>query len=121
MLLLGGVGLWFAVPYVVPIQTLFRWSRPSLDQYAANVMVPGSTTLAHPPRRLGFFNVLKTEPLSHGFVFQHDSCNPFDWCGIAYSTEPLPEFDRMRKATSNSRSRRWAENGTACFVSDGRF
>ena len=97
VVLLAGIGAWSAVPYVVPFETLFRWSKPSLDAYAAKVMAPGSTALANPPSRLGYFNVIRTETLPHGFLFQHDSCNPFDWCGIAYSTEPLPEQEKDAK------------------------
>jgi hypothetical protein len=39
--------------------------------------------------------VLKVEPLPHGFLFQHDSGHPFDWCGIAYSEEPLPTEEKL--------------------------
>ncbi len=90
VVIIGAYGAWQAIPYVVPLDTLFRWSKPDLDAYAAKVMAPGSTALANPPKRLGYLNVLTVEPLPHGFLFQHDSCNPFDWSGIAYSEHPLP-------------------------------
>jgi hypothetical protein len=98
---LGGIATWMAYPriltYTLSSDELFRRSRPALDAYAIQVMAPGSTALTNPPKRLGYFNVISTAPLPHGFVFQHDSCNPFDWCGIAYSTEPLPEEDKDAK------------------------
>jgi hypothetical protein len=98
VMIVGGVGAWrAAIPYVVSIDTLFRWSKPQLRAYAAKVMSPGSTALANPPKRLGYFNVQKVEALPHGFMFQHDSCNPFDWCGIAYSEDPLPKEEKDAK------------------------
>ena len=90
-------GAWQALPYLVPFNTLFRWSKSDLEAYAARVMSPGSTAIANPPKRLGYLNVLKVEPLPHGFLFQRDSCNPFDWCGIAYSEDALPGEEKDAK------------------------
>jgi hypothetical protein len=87
---LAMVGGWALYPYL-SFPEMFRRSKPALEQYAAQVTAPGSTALTSPPKRLGYFKVLKTEPLPHGFLFQTDSFGgPFDWSGIAYSTEPLP-------------------------------
>ncbi|MCE9588908.1 MAG: hypothetical protein K8S99_00105 [Planctomycetes bacterium] len=70
----------------------FRLSRPALDAYPAQVKASGPASLANPPSTISYFNVLKVEPLPHGFLFQSDYGNPFDWGGIAYSTEPLPKY-----------------------------
>ena len=92
-LVLVCVATWFAYPHFsFPEQ--FRRSKPALNAFAANVTASGSTALARPPSRLGYFKVLKMEPLPHGFLFQSDYGNPFDWLGIAYSTQPLPEYDK---------------------------
>jgi hypothetical protein len=86
-----GVGAWVAYGYS-SFDERFRRSRPALDAYAARVTTEGTAMLAAPPRRLGYFTVLKAEPLPHGFLFQSDYGNPFDWTGIAYSTERLDGF-----------------------------
>jgi hypothetical protein len=89
LLIIGG---WFAYPYF-SFRERFRRSKPALEAYAARVREAGSAAINAPPRRLGYFDVLKMEPLPHGFVFESDYGNPFDWLGIAYSTEPLPEYE----------------------------
>jgi hypothetical protein len=95
--ILAAIGAWYAIPYAVPFDTLLKWSRADMDAYAAKVMAPGSTALANPPKRIGYFNVVSMEPLPHGFLFQHDSGNPFDWLGIAYSEQPLPNEEKDAK------------------------
>lgn len=94
--LLVGVATWFIYPYF-SFSVIFRRSTPALDRYAAQVTATGSTALATPPGRLGYFKVLKVESLPHGFLFQHDAGNPFDWNGLAYSTEPLPREEKNRE------------------------
>jgi hypothetical protein len=89
---LAALGAWAVYPYF-SFTERFRRSKPSLERYATQVNAPGSAALSDPPRRLGYFNVMKTEPLPHGFLFQSDYGNPFDWSGIAYSTQPLPHGD----------------------------
>lgn len=96
VVLLALVG-WQAIPYVIPFETLFRWSKSDLDAYAADVMKSGPTALSNPPSKLGWFHVVKMQPLPHGFLLQHDSCNPFDWQGIAYSEVPLPREEKDSK------------------------
>ncbi len=88
-----GLAAWFAYPHFF-FKESFRRSKPALDAYAAQVTAPGSTALEKPPPRLGYFNVLKVGPLPHGFLFQHDAGNPFDWIGLAYSVEPLPREEK---------------------------
>jgi hypothetical protein len=93
----GGIVLlsivaWFAFPYF-SFAEQFRRSKPALNAYAARVAAPGSSALAKPPARLGYFSVEKVEPLPHGFLFESDFGGMFDWNGIAYSTEPLPRYD----------------------------
>lgn len=85
---------WFAYPYF-SFHEMVRRSIPALDAYAARVSAEGPAALATPPTKLGYFNVGKIEPLPHGFLFESDYGNPFDWNGLAYSTEPLPgtEYD----------------------------
>jgi hypothetical protein len=92
-LILGGVGTWTVYPYF-SFAEMFRRSRPALDAYAARVTAPGSAALSSPPKRLGYFNVLKVGALPNGFLFQHDQGNPFDWNGLAYSTTPLPQVEK---------------------------
>ena len=94
LFILGGVGAWWVFPEFVDFKTAFRWSKPALDDYAAKVIATGPAMLATPPKRIGYINVLTMEPLPHGFVFQHDKGHPFDWSGLAYSTEPLPSEDK---------------------------
>jgi hypothetical protein len=83
---------WYVYPYFSYAE-MFRRSRPALDAYAAKIMASGTAELATPPTRLGYYHVLSVEPLPHGFLFQHDSGNPFDWNGLAYSTQPLPRYE----------------------------
>jgi hypothetical protein len=90
--ILLGVSAWFVYPYL-SFKEMFRRSRPALDAYAQQVTASNSIAIVNPPRRLGYFNVLKVESLPQGFLFQSDFGNPFDWCGIAYSTTPLPHFE----------------------------
>jgi len=90
--LLFGIAAWYAYPYF-SFTERFRRSKPALDAYAAQVGRLGPTSLAKPPSRIGYFNVLKAEPLPHGFVLQSDYGNPFDWDGLAFSTARLPKYD----------------------------
>jgi hypothetical protein len=90
---IGGIGVWIVYPYF-SFAEMFRRSKPALESYAAQVMAPGSNALMSPPKRIGYFGVLKVEPLPNGFLFQHDQGNPFDWNGLAYSTNPLPEVEK---------------------------
>ena len=92
-LLIAGVLAWMAYPYVSANEA-FRRSRPELEAYAARVRTEGPAALKSPPRELGYFRVYKIESLPHGFLFASDYGNPFDWTGIAYSTEPLPREER---------------------------
>jgi hypothetical protein len=71
------VSAWFAYPYV-SFKERFRRSRPALDSYAAKVAASGPAALANPPSQLGYFKVVKMEPLPGGFLFQSDFGNPFD-------------------------------------------
>jgi hypothetical protein len=93
IVVLGGVGAWVVYPYF-SFAEMFRRSKPALDAYAAQVAAPGSTALASPPKRLGYFAVLKVEPLPNGFLFQHGQGHPFDWSGLAYSSTPLPQYEK---------------------------
>ena len=92
-LVLLAVAGWITYPYF-SFQERFRRSKPALDAYAARVNATGTVAINAPPGRLGYFNVLKVEPLPHGFLFQSDYSNSFDWVGIAYSREPLPESEQ---------------------------
>ncbi len=86
--------IWEVYPYFLSFSTQFHHSKPALEAYAAKVMANGPAVLASPPAKLGYFHVLKMEPLPNGFLFQSDYGNPFDWDGIAYSTTPLPDYDK---------------------------
>ena len=88
---------WQAYLYFMPFPARFRRSKPDLDAYAAKVTAAGPSALAGPPSRIGYFNVLKAEPLPHGFILQSDYGNPFDWDGLAYSTVPLPQYENDAK------------------------
>lgn len=92
VMILCAVG-WQAYLYLLPFPEKFRRSKPALDAYAAKVAAVGPSALAKPPSRIGDFNVLKAEPLPHGFILQSDYGNPFDWDGLAYSTAPLPKYE----------------------------
>jgi hypothetical protein len=83
---------WIVYPYL-SFDEAFRRSRPALEAYAEQVKKNGPATLQSPPAKLGYFKVNKVEALPHGFLFQSNYGNPFDWDGIAYSTAALPRFD----------------------------
>jgi hypothetical protein len=93
LVMLGGVS-YVVYPYA-SFSARFRRSRPALDAYAAQVAAKGSSALASPPARLGYFHVGKIEPLPNGFLFQSSDGDggPFDWSGLAYSTSALPKYD----------------------------
>jgi hypothetical protein len=88
---------WQADAYLMPLGRRFARSKAALDAYAAQVAAAGPAVLASPPSRIGYFRVLKAEPLPHGFVLQSEFGNPFDWDGLAYSTAPLPQYDHDAK------------------------
>jgi hypothetical protein len=81
----------------MPLSERFNRSRSALDAYAAQVSQSGAIALSHPPSRIGSFRILKAEPMTNGFVLQSDFGNPFDWCGLAYSSAPLPQYDKDAK------------------------
>ncbi len=83
--------------FSMPLSVRFNRSRSALDAFAAQVSQAGTITLSHPPSRIGSFNILKAEPMKNGFVLQSDYANPFDWCGLAYSSAPLPRYDKDAK------------------------
>ncbi len=96
---LGGLAVvgiavgWQAYLFLMPFHQRFERSEPALDAFAAKVSVGGQAVLATPPSRIGYFDILKAEPLPHGFVLQSNYGNPFDWNGFAYSTTPLPQYE----------------------------
>ncbi len=59
---------WFAYPYF-SYHEAFRRSKPALDAYARLVQQSGPSILASPPSQIGYFKVLKMEPLPQGFLF----------------------------------------------------
>jgi hypothetical protein len=90
MLVLLAVAGWFASSYY-SFDARFARSRPAIESYAAKAMASDPTKpLPPPPQRLGAFGTGSAERLPHGFLFRSDFGHPFDWNGLAYSTEPLP-------------------------------
>jgi len=86
------IAAWYSYPYF-SFSERFRRSKPALEQWAAQFTATGSTDL-NAPCRIGYFKILKVETLPHGFILQHNAGNPFDWNGLAYSTELLPREEK---------------------------
>jgi hypothetical protein len=81
---------WFASWYV-SFDRRFTRSKSALEALAAEVMATDPATPLVLPPTVGDFSASNAERLPHGFLFRCDYDNPFDWNGIAYSTEPLTD------------------------------
>ena len=90
VLVLLAAGVWFTSWYNT-FDRRFARSRHALDAYAALAMATDPSTPLAPPPSLGSFGASDAYRLPHGFIFRSDYGHPFDWNGLAYSTEPLPD------------------------------
>lgn len=91
----GYIALWLDEKINTP-EVRFRASRAEFDAYADRVMAAApDQPILQPPRSLGKFAAGNAERLPHGFLFFADYGHPLDANGFAYSTEPLPEHEKI--------------------------